>query len=372
MSEEFLPYEYEALKPAENDDGEIRLLTLLPGSVGSHINCKLFRVSLAQPPKYEALSYTWGDPKGVDSTIPAVGDPTSTYSITLDGLHATITYNLEAALQQLRYAKFERILWVDALCIDQHNLSERSEQVKVMGKIYERAACVLAWLGEHDAYVDLAFDTLEQLLWATKALIYQGCANWNGCTIDNITQDMLGLYIDSDYPTCGLSTSDSICKNFKNGKQKIDKLLNTSGVEASTSMLTTSSKCCFLDSDARRLRDLLASIPVAFPAEPISLTKMATDTWGNTGSLAFRIMSNQFHFSAIPDWEERTNALSEVFSYRYYWRRLWVLQELALAASTYFSVFLAECGAPISWRNSCESDNSGYFLSIRVKSMCFI
>lgn len=183
---------------------------------------------------------------------------------------------------------------------------------------------------------------------------------------------MLDLYIDSDYPMCGLSTSDSKCKSFTNGKQRVDRLLKTSGVETSTSMLTTSSKRRFIDPDARRLRDLLASIPVAFPAEPISLTKMATDTWGNTGSFAFRIMANEFNFSAIPDWKERTDALSEVFSYRYYWRRLWVLQELALATSTYFSVFLAECRAPISCMNYCESDESGCFLLMCVKSMSFV
>jgi len=38
-------------------------------------------------------------------------------------------------------------IWIDALCIDQQNNSERNHQVRVMGKIYEMAVEVLVWLG---------------------------------------------------------------------------------------------------------------------------------------------------------------------------------------------------------------------------------
>jgi Heterokaryon incompatibility protein (HET) len=38
-------------------------------------------------------------------------------------------------------------IWIDALCIDQQNNSERNHQVRVMGKIYEMAIEVLVWLG---------------------------------------------------------------------------------------------------------------------------------------------------------------------------------------------------------------------------------
>lgn len=48
-----------------------------------------------------------------------------------------VTYNLEVALQQLRHAERERILWVDALCINQENDLEKSEQVRPMGRIYK-------------------------------------------------------------------------------------------------------------------------------------------------------------------------------------------------------------------------------------------
>ena len=294
MSEELPAYKYETLKPAGHDDGEIRLLTFLPGSSGSHISCKLHRVSLTQPPKYEAVSYTWGNPKGVWSTIQVAGDPSSTHKITLDGLRATVTYNLEAAFQQLRYVEAERILCVDALCIDQSSESERSEQVKVMGKIYERAGGIIAWLGEHDASVSLVFDTSEQLLWATNVLIYQGCADWNGLSIANITQEMLGLYIESNYPT---PRSSSTLKIIRKSQQIANRTLGRSGLGAKISRPTKLTKSRSFSANTRRLVDLLASIPIVFPAEPISLTKMAVDAWENTDSFAEAIIKPMQLFS---------------------------------------------------------------------------
>ena len=67
---------------------------------------------------------------------------------------------------------------------------------------------------------------------------------------------------------------------------------------------------------------------------------MAVDAWGNTDSFAEAIISSQYSFSAIPDFQERTNALLEVFYMRSYWSRLWVLQELELASrGMYISKF---------------------------------
>jgi hypothetical protein len=39
-------------------------------------------------------------------------------------------------------------LWIDAVCINQQDVTERSEQVKMMREIYERATEVIVWLGE--------------------------------------------------------------------------------------------------------------------------------------------------------------------------------------------------------------------------------
>jgi hypothetical protein len=73
-----------------------------------------------------------------------------TFCIQIDGKQMYITFNLEGALQILRDEKISIRLWIDALCIDQSNMEERSEQVKSMARIYSQASRVVIWLGETD------------------------------------------------------------------------------------------------------------------------------------------------------------------------------------------------------------------------------
>ncbi|CAG9978598.1 unnamed protein product [Clonostachys byssicola] len=58
-----------------------------------------------------------------------------------------VTPNLENALRYLRRNKGVRILWIDALCIDQKNEAEKLMQVQKMGWIYANAHMVTIWLG---------------------------------------------------------------------------------------------------------------------------------------------------------------------------------------------------------------------------------
>lgn len=127
----------------------IRLLTLQPGLFNDPIHCQLEQVSLSAGHSYEALSYAWGDAK---DTSPMILDRTPYY----------ITKNLECALRYLRYKESPRVLWIDAICIDQNDLDEKSEQVPIMGEIYSRATKVYAWLGEADRQIDCVFDVLQE------------------------------------------------------------------------------------------------------------------------------------------------------------------------------------------------------------------
>ena len=43
--------------------------------------------------------------------------------------------------------QYSDYLWIDYLCIDQTNISERSHQVSIMGSIYTQAAETIVWLG---------------------------------------------------------------------------------------------------------------------------------------------------------------------------------------------------------------------------------
>jgi Heterokaryon incompatibility protein (HET) len=57
-----------------------------------------------------------------------------------------------------------RFLWIDAVCIDQQNMKEKTIQVRLMSRIYRNAARVLVWMGESDADIDRAVLWMKQTL----------------------------------------------------------------------------------------------------------------------------------------------------------------------------------------------------------------
>ncbi|CZR51234.1 uncharacterized protein PAC_01109 [Phialocephala subalpina] len=105
-------------------------------------------------PKYEALSYFWGDPTKRDTIF--VETPTETRSL-------GIGLNLAIALQHLRYEDTPRSLWIDAICINQEDLAERSSQVRRMAALYKMAYRVIVWLGPESADSKLALSTIANL-----------------------------------------------------------------------------------------------------------------------------------------------------------------------------------------------------------------
>ncbi|KAI1079009.1 heterokaryon incompatibility protein-domain-containing protein [Whalleya microplaca] len=128
---------------------ESRVLVLQPGKPGQPIECSLKEIGIRNAPHeihYEALSYVWGDPKEQES-------------IMCDGMPRLVTKNLYEALNSLRYLEEQRTLWVDALCIDQANEQEKTQQVRMMGEIYARSRRVLIWLGADEAS-EIALNTL--------------------------------------------------------------------------------------------------------------------------------------------------------------------------------------------------------------------
>jgi hypothetical protein len=98
---------------------------------------------------YEALSYTWG--------IAAPSIP-----IQLHGKVTLVSENLYLALLHLR-KRGVKLIWVDALCINQEDLAERARQVSHMEEVYRRASLVWVWLGDNDESSELAFDELHGL-----------------------------------------------------------------------------------------------------------------------------------------------------------------------------------------------------------------
>jgi len=124
-------------KPLPNHNNT-RLLHLQPGLPDEPLYGSLVISDLYDcGGTYEAISYAWGS-----SAKPQY--------ISLDNRKLAITESLFTALQRFRSARSVRVLWADAVCIDQENESERSSQVNRMGQIYRGAASVLVWLGHED------------------------------------------------------------------------------------------------------------------------------------------------------------------------------------------------------------------------------
>ncbi|KAH0538830.1 hypothetical protein FGG08_004606 [Glutinoglossum americanum] len=138
-------YEYTPLDASKH---EIRLLELLPGDSEDIPHCRLTHTSLDHEPQYVALSYAWGDPNNRDTIL-------------LDGRPFRVTRNLDIALRNLRGQGLTERLWVDALCINQNDLAERSQQVQLMRMIYQSASSVFAWLGEAADDSDFAMKTIK-------------------------------------------------------------------------------------------------------------------------------------------------------------------------------------------------------------------
>jgi hypothetical protein len=144
--------------PLPSGSNWIRLVELQPGQIDDPVSCTLARIKLptaSQGPKvsedisYEALSYTWG--------------PFSIRSITLNGhKDFRVTDNLDSALRYLRRTDHQRVLWIDALSINQNDLPERNSQVGRMLEIYSRAIRVVVWLGSPPLFsrASLAYDDI--------------------------------------------------------------------------------------------------------------------------------------------------------------------------------------------------------------------
>ncbi|KAJ8111995.1 hypothetical protein OPT61_g5531 [Boeremia exigua] len=111
----------------------IRMVILQPGDYCDPIQCSLVLSGL-QHADYEAVSYTWATEDGDDHR---------SQRIEVDNSLLFVTKNCEATLRRLRERKIRRF-WMDALCINQANTSERNHQVGLMDDIYREANCVHA------------------------------------------------------------------------------------------------------------------------------------------------------------------------------------------------------------------------------------
>jgi hypothetical protein len=131
----------------------LRLIRIYPD-----VSQDLFRISIFERDgeDYEALSYTWGNDPPHASIVVVEGD--NLYRLRISG-------TLMNALIHLRplSAPNPRLVWIDALCINQQNISERNNHLSRMGQIFAQASRVLVWLGEEADNSDRGLQLLSSV-----------------------------------------------------------------------------------------------------------------------------------------------------------------------------------------------------------------
>lgn len=154
-------YKYVPLDPTVR---EIRLLTLYSAdNFDDPIVVDISHVPLHGGIGYAALSYTWGF-------------ETANHYIRACSMKTKITANLDKALRHLR-SRLEKgrvqDIWVDALCIDQENQSEKMRQIPRMQEIFENADGVFCWIGETTEVSNITVDFLVEMHTLDEITIFE-------------------------------------------------------------------------------------------------------------------------------------------------------------------------------------------------------
>ncbi|GAB1195536.1 hypothetical protein APSETT444_004797 [Aspergillus pseudonomiae] len=145
-------FSYDAIEP-----GQLRILVLHPAkNTSSPLVCTLQARSLneGRSLNYAALSYCWGTDLDQRRLLIFPGSKQKATKWKYVARHAKempIRKNLFQALLRLRRKEVPVALWADAICINQEDQKEKTEQLQQMATIYRMANHVCVWLGEADS-----------------------------------------------------------------------------------------------------------------------------------------------------------------------------------------------------------------------------
>jgi Heterokaryon incompatibility protein (HET) len=157
-------FEYEPLA----FDGLFRLVDLHFGSPSDDLMCTVYTERLGRKP-FTAVSYCWGS-----SERPHLMKCSDPKRIEIDGLNyygpaekptgvIKITENLRNLLLAMRTEDTYVTLWIDSICINQEDVDEKTEQVKMMSLIYDNSSSTIVYLGESDRQTEAAMEFAKKL-----------------------------------------------------------------------------------------------------------------------------------------------------------------------------------------------------------------
>ncbi|KAF4446148.1 heterokaryon incompatibility HET-6 [Fusarium albosuccineum] len=143
------------------DSSHFRLLCLSASkNDGSPIHATLETHPMDDCPEYETVSYCWGgENNDTERRNPVyIGD---WWDVLLQ------TNNCNAMLLYLRPRRGIRVVWVDAICINQNDHVERETQVTLMGNIYQNCSRAVVYLGD-DAVQPTVVETAAKRSYPTR------------------------------------------------------------------------------------------------------------------------------------------------------------------------------------------------------------
>ncbi|GIZ49281.1 hypothetical protein CKM354_001231300 [Cercospora kikuchii] len=129
------------MEPLKDPENHIRLLWLYPEGEDDNIRLKMSIFDRADTPEYYAISYTWGASDSLQEIF--IADESR-----------LVRPNCRDALWQARLHHPASWIWIDSLCVNQENLTEKAHQVKTMGKVFTSARRVLCCIGMETDDVD--------------------------------------------------------------------------------------------------------------------------------------------------------------------------------------------------------------------------
>ncbi|TRX90875.1 hypothetical protein FHL15_008279 [Xylaria flabelliformis] len=129
-------------------DDAFRIVEILPGLYDDLVTCRLHVTGITDAQmSYSALSYTWTLDEE-DRPIWIANMPPPKELISCNGFNVSIGKNLFQAIKRIRQPLTSQMIWADALCINQDDVQERTQQVRKMSSIYKNAFRLVVWLGE--------------------------------------------------------------------------------------------------------------------------------------------------------------------------------------------------------------------------------
>ena len=136
----------------------IRLLRLRaqPCLPNAPIQCDMIHTALRSPPQYTAVSHRW-EPAGRPQEM-----------ILIDGGLFSVSQNLYPLLLAKRSNLYPRYFWIDSICINESDTTEKSKQVRMMQSIFKEAEMTLGWLGI-DSGAKKAFGFIKRINETTSA-----------------------------------------------------------------------------------------------------------------------------------------------------------------------------------------------------------